>query len=664
MHEWRRLTDDPIILDMIEHYHVEFDRAFFNIKQENFFQHRFNAAESQIIENEIAKLVSMGVLVEVQHDVDQFLSPIFVRPKKNGEYRMILNLKGLNEYIPYYHFKMDTFEKTLNLITKDMYMASLDLRHAYYSISLAVEIRRYFRFMWGEQVYEYSACPNGLACLPRMFTKMMKPVFSKLRSQGYLNSGFIDDSLLCGETEEICAENVDSTKNLMTRLGLMIHEEKSVFRPTKQIVFLGNIIDSEKMTVYLPLDKVERIIKECKALYGLTRTSIRAVAKVIGILVSTFSAVEYGKLHYRDLERAKFLALKSSKGDYEAHMVITPSMKQELKWWFTHITNQDRKISHGNPEIEIQTDASLSGWGSVCNDSQIGGRWLEQEKQNHINALELKAILFALKAFRDKIEGKHVKVLTDSTTAVAYISSFGGTKSQICNSLSKEIWFWCIDHKVWLSCCHIAGKINQADMPSRKFNDQLEWSLSQEVFQDICEMFSLPEIDLFASRLNKKLPVYCSFQPDPFTSYVNAFAINWGSYSLSYLFPPFSLMARCLQKIVLDRAKCLVIAPLWPTQIWFTALMKILIHKPVVLPRTDRILKLPHMNIVHPLSKKLVLIACLVSGNVSETEDFLKLQPMLSCHLGDLELKNNIKHIYRDGYSTVVEKRLIHFQLP
>ena len=128
MHEWRRLTDDPIILDMIEHYHVEFDRTFFKIKQEKNFQHRFNAAESQIIENEIAKLVSMGVLVEVQHDVDQFLSPIFVRPKKNGEYRMILNLKGLNEYIPYYHFKMDTFEKTLNLITKHMYHLTFAMR--------------------------------------------------------------------------------------------------------------------------------------------------------------------------------------------------------------------------------------------------------------------------------------------------------------------------------------------------------------------------------------------------------------------------------------------------------------------------------------------------------------------------------------------------------
>lgn len=650
---------------MIEHYHVDFDESFFEMKQRCFSQHRFNAVESKIIETEISKLLSMGVIKEVQIESDQFLSPIFVRPKKNGEYRMILNLKRLNEFIPYHHFKMDTFEKTIHLITKDMYMASLDLRHAYYSIGLAEEIQRYFRFLWDGKVYQYTSCPNGLACLPRLFTKMMKPIYSKLRSQGFTNSGFIDDSLLCGETKEKCVENVDTTKTLMIRLGLMIHEEKSVFEPTKQIVFLGNIIDSEKMTVYLPIEKVERVIKECRTLYNLERSSIRTVAKVIGILVSTFSAVEYGRLYYRELEREKFLALRRNQGNYDADMRITQNMKQELKWWFTNVAKQDRKITHGNPEIQIQTDASLSGWGAICQDSQTGGRWSDEEKENHINFLELKAIQFALKAFQSKIEGKHVKILTDNTTALSYVLCFGGMKSKVCNSLSKEIWFWCIDHSVWLSCSHIAGKNNPADTPSRQFNDQLEWSLSQEVFSSICEQFGTPKIDLFASRLNRKLPIYCSFQHDPFSSYVDAFTIDWGSVSYAYLFPPFSLLTRCTQKIVMDKARCLVVAPLWPTQIWFTALMKILIRKPVVLPRTTKILTLPHMNtpVVHPLSKKLVLIACLVSGIASESEDFRNQQPILSCHPGELELKSNTRRIYQDGYSTVIEKKLIHFQL-
>ena len=58
--------------------------------------------------------------------------------------------------------------------------------------------------------------------------------------------------------------------------------------------------------------------------------------------------------------------------------------------------------------------------------------------------------------------------------------------------------------------------------------------------QELCELFGTPEIDLFASRLNAKLSVYCSFQADPFSTYVDAFSIDWGRFSLSYLFPPFS----------------------------------------------------------------------------------------------------------------------------
>jgi hypothetical protein len=54
----------------------------------------------------------------VENDEEQFLSPIFLRPKPNGEYRMILNLEKINEFVPYHHFKMDTFEIALKLINK------------------------------------------------------------------------------------------------------------------------------------------------------------------------------------------------------------------------------------------------------------------------------------------------------------------------------------------------------------------------------------------------------------------------------------------------------------------------------------------------------------------------------------------------------------------
>jgi hypothetical protein len=50
--------------------------------------------------------------------------------------------------------------------------------------------------MWDNTIYQYTCLPNGLACAPMCFTKLMKPVYAKLRSLGFVNVGYIDDSLL------------------------------------------------------------------------------------------------------------------------------------------------------------------------------------------------------------------------------------------------------------------------------------------------------------------------------------------------------------------------------------------------------------------------------------------------------------------------------------
>ncbi len=63
-------------------------------------------------------------------------STIFVRPKKDGSFRMILNLKQLNESVEYHHFKMDTFHTVLKVVKPSWYMASVNLRQAYYSVPI------------------------------------------------------------------------------------------------------------------------------------------------------------------------------------------------------------------------------------------------------------------------------------------------------------------------------------------------------------------------------------------------------------------------------------------------------------------------------------------------------------------------------------------------
>lgn len=657
--EWELLTSDPYILDIVKHCHIEFIDGIGPVQSIEPPQGHFSVREEMIIQSEIEKLLEMEVLREVSYTIGQFLSPIFLKKKKNGEYRLILNLKDLNKFIPYHHFKMDTFEIAVNLVTKDMLMASIDIRHAYYSIKIADEHQKYLRFRFRDKLFQFCTLPNGLAHGPLLFTFLLKPMYASLRNKGHISTGFIDDSLLGGNTVQECIDNIHDTTSLMTNLGFMINQEKSVLVPTKVIKHLGNIIDSEQMIVYLPDDKKDQIADECRKLYNSHTATIRSVARVTGLIVASFSAVEYGKLFYRNLERAKAFALKQSKGDFDAYMHISISMKQDLKWWFTNIHQQIRHLDRGNPDLVIQTDSSYLGWGLVFDGNKVGGRWTKEEKTLHINVLELKAILFALRALADKISNKHIKILSDSTTAVCYVTNFGGCKSIACNQVSKDIWLWCIEHNVWITCAHVAGKDNEADAPSRQFSDNTEWELRNDIFQKICNTWQTPSTDLFASRLNHKVQTYCSFQPDPGAAYIDAFSIDWSSFHCSYLFPPFSMINRCICKIQKDQARAVIVVPLWTTQSWFPALLRILTDHPRVIPKSKSLLSMPHLDQVHPMWRKLKLIACRVSGIPSETEAFLAEQPLFSLPHGDYQQEKNTNHQSTGGSFSVINTKFV-----
>ena len=145
---------------------------------------------------EISKLLSKGLLELTHRSPGDFKSNIFVRPKKDGSYRMILNLKPLNEFVDYHHFKMDTFQTALKLIQPGSFMASVHLKDAYYSIPVHPEHRKYLMFEWEGQYYQVTCHPNRLSSAPRVFTKILKPVHLHLRSIGHICMGHIDDSLL------------------------------------------------------------------------------------------------------------------------------------------------------------------------------------------------------------------------------------------------------------------------------------------------------------------------------------------------------------------------------------------------------------------------------------------------------------------------------------
>ena len=515
---------------------------------------------------------------------------------------------------------MDNIQSAITLLSQGCFMASVDLRDAYYTVPIHPESRKYLRFMWGGVLWQFKALPNGLSSAPRLFTKLLKPALASLRAQGHTVLAYLDDTLIVGNNKEATEKAVQATTDLLSKLGFIIHPEKSILKPAPEIEFLGFHLNTTKMEMTLPRTKGNDIQMACTELLRTVKPSIRKVAKVIGKIVAALPAAQYGPLHYRQLEIDKIKALRRNAGHFDRHMTLSESAKAELVWWALHAQSVSNPMYREQASIEIRTDASGQGWGATNLTSKTGGRWnaheLERAANNEINYLEMLAAGLGLKSFCSDIRETHILLRLDNTTAVTYLNNMGGVKSQACNEMALQIWDWCSKRGIWITASHLAGSKNtEADAMSRQFKDNIEWMLDKSMFDRIVQKYGLPEVDLFASRLNNQLSTYVSWMPDPGAWVVDAFTMHWGALKF-YAFPPFCLIAKCLQKIKADNASGIMIVPNWPTQPWFPLLSNMLLEDPWELPRYRKLLTQPISGKPHPLSH-LSLLCCRIGAATS-----------------------------------------------
>ena len=319
--QWKLLTSDPTILTAVSGYKIDlFIRpSQFRIPRPL----KCSALEANNIDRQITIFLEKGIIVVSSHEPDEFISTVFLREKKNGTFRMILNLKDFNKWVHYNHFKMDSIQTCVQLMKPYCYMGSIDLKDAYFSIPIHKDHQKYLKFCWKNTLYQFTCLPQGLACAPRLFTKLMKPVLASLRERGHLSSGYLDDSLLVGYSYTECKSNIVDTTNLLTNLGLYPHEDKSVTIPTQIIQHLGFVLNSIDMTVSLTEGKISTLTQIAQLVLSKSEMPIRLVAKLIGHMVSCFPRVEFGELFYRQLEIEKSASLKSKNGNFDTNMSLS-----------------------------------------------------------------------------------------------------------------------------------------------------------------------------------------------------------------------------------------------------------------------------------------------------------------------------------------------------
>ena len=496
-----------------------------------------------------------------------FFNRLFLVPKPNNKWRPILDLSKLNLFLKVEKFKMETPETIRTSLQQGEWVTSVDFKDAYFHIPIQEQSRKYLRFHVQGRTYQFRALPFGLSTAPMEFTVLAKEVKLMAIHKGIRIHQYLDDWLVRAGSHQDCLHHTQILVKMCQDLGWLENLEKSELEPKQVFNFVGYQFDLRSGRVRPTPDRWQSLQGKIQTLLSLPACPVRQFMSLIGLLTATEKQVHLGRLHMRPIQ----WHLKNNWRVPESLEKVIPlprSLHPHLQWWLN-----ESNVLQGQPlhpirhALQMFTDASKEGWGAHLNELTARGSWSVPESKLHINYLELKAVFLALKEFQDLCTDKIVLVATDNTTVVAYINKEGGMKSGPLCALLWRILTWCSHRQVTLKARHIPGRLNViADKLSRLNQTiQTEWSLLPDVFQSLCSKWHRPQIDLFATRFNHKLPLFVSPVPDTLALAVDALTLPWEDLD-AYAFPPTALLGKVVEKLLDSPCKKLIlIAPRCPT---------------------------------------------------------------------------------------------------
>ena len=592
---------------------------------------------------------------EIIPECPGYYSRIFLVPKKNGKLRLIIDLSVLNHFVYTETFKLETQRKVKDAIQLNDWAFSLDLMDAYLHIPIHPRSRKYLRFTLGGRVYQFKALPFSLSTSPFVFTLLMKVIPTFLRRRAITLHPYLDDWLSRNQNRRRLLEHRQFILSLITSLGLIINYEKSDLVPAQVFTFIGMEFLTHTNIVRVPQTRQMKILETVRMVSQKTSISARAFLSLLGQLNAAADFVMLGRLHLRPLQASLHNQWQPQKLPLCHQICMTTEILQHLKWWLQEdLYPQGVPLKIDPPSHTIFTDASLSGWGAHVEPEGLlfHGLWTEDQSRLHINVLEMKAIFLSLSRAAHKVKNSTVLVSTDNTKVVAYIRHQGGTHS---TELSEEVWNvlnLCLAHNIHLLAKHNPGRFNTlADQMSQIDKPiSTEWSLNQEIANKIFQIMDFPSIDLFATRLNHRLPIYVSPIPDQKVLSIDALSMDWNRMH-AYAFPPFYLIPAVIKKIRLSQCNIVLIAPLWPDRPWFSELLGLFVSPPVSLPVIPNLLAQLKGRILHQNPGHLHLHAWELSSNLSEINNF---QARLQSTSPKLEGSRLLKFMMPNGKSSVI----------
>ena len=435
-------------------------------------------------------------------------------PKGKDKIRLIHDCSrpvegSLNSFASLEPVKFQSVSEAASMVGEGYYMAKIDLEAAYRSVLVHPDDHAAMGLKWvfeGDKLPTYmydSRLPFGARKAPGIFHRITQGVKQMMIRRGFRDVVvYLDDWILISTTREGCQQAMTVLLELLRSLGFSISYRK-VEPPTTSLVFLGIQIDSVKMQLPLPQDKVRELHTLVDS-YALRRhASLKQLQSLAGKLVWACQVVRGGRsfirriLDYTRLLRGAIHKVKLGNDFFK-----------DLSWWqhfLTTFMGKSISVDSYRPTVAVEADSCSLGMGVVCGTDWFYVDWAADAPdihKLHINHKETAAIVVAARRWAPQWEGKSVTVFTDNQTAM-HIVNRGTSADPTVMELLRELFWLSVMHNFSLSANYLQVEHNIfADTVSRLGSNSwlLQWVLLNQIG------LYTPDIDAFADQLHLHMP--------------------------------------------------------------------------------------------------------------------------------------------------------------
>ena len=407
---------------------------------------------------------------------------------------------------------METPETIRTSLQQGEWVTSIDFKDAYFHIPIQEQSRKYLRFHVQGRTYQYKALPFGLSTAALEFTVVAKEVKLMAINKGIRIHQYLDDWLVRARSHQHCLQHTQDLVEICQKLGWLVNVEKSELEPKQIFDFVDYQFDLKASRVWLTPDQWQNLQDKILEIPSQPTCPVRQFMSLIGLLTATEKQVHLGRLHMRPIQ----WHLKNNWRIPESLEKVIPiprSPHPHLQLWL-----QEDNVLTGQPlhpikhALQVFTHASKEGWGAHVNEHTA-------RKQAAYKLPGTKGSLSSLKRVSRPLHRQGSTCATNNTTVVSYINKELGMKS-VCPTMENLDLVYQISSNS-KSPTH-SGPAKRDKLSCLGQTIQTEWSLLQEVFQAICSRWHRPQIDLFATRFNNKLPQFVSPVRDPLVVAVDA----------------------------------------------------------------------------------------------------------------------------------------------